>query len=119
MPSAFFLVSDEGPATSTGAGPTIGAPAGGAAAHDGETLTADPGTWNGTGTLTYGYQWQRCDANGANCHDIAGATLEHLHADRRGRRGDRPRGHHRDQRRGHVDAHRLGPDRRSRPPRSR
>ena len=77
MPSAFFLVSDEGPATSTGAGPTVGAPAGGAVAHDGETLSADPGTWNGTGTLTYAYQWQRCDANGANCHDIAGATASH------------------------------------------
>jgi Protein of unknown function (DUF3344)/Ig domain of plant-specific actin-binding protein len=74
MPSAFFLVSDEGPATSTGAGPTIGAPAGGGPAHDGQALSADPGTWNGTGTLTYGYQWQSCDANGANCRDIPGAT---------------------------------------------
>ena len=74
MPAAFFLVSDEGPATSAGAGPAIGAPAGASAAHDGETLTADPGSWNGTGTLTYAYQWQRCDANGANCHDIAGAS---------------------------------------------
>jgi hypothetical protein len=77
MPSAFFLVSDEGPATSTGAGPTVGAPAGGGVAHDGETLSADPGTWNGTGTLTYAYQWQRCDANGDNCQNIAGATGSH------------------------------------------
>ena len=77
MPSAFFLVSDEGPATSTGAGPTVGAPAGGGVAHDGETLSADPGTWNGTGTLTYAYQWQRCDADGNNCQDIAGATGSH------------------------------------------
>ena len=73
MPSAFFLVSDEGPATSTGAGPTIAAPAGGVA-HDGQALSADPGTWNGTGQLAYRYQWQQCDASGANCHDIAGAT---------------------------------------------
>jgi hypothetical protein len=77
MPSAFFLVSDEGPATSTGPGPTVGAPAGAGVAHDGETLSADPGTWNGTGTLTYTYQWQRCDANGDNCQDIAGATGSH------------------------------------------
>ncbi|HEY0360844.1 MAG TPA: hypothetical protein VGC83_01120 [Solirubrobacteraceae bacterium] len=76
MPSAFFLVSDEGPATSTGAGPTVGVPAGGVA-HDGQTLSADPGTWNGTGTLTYAYQWQRCDANGDNCQNIAGATGSH------------------------------------------
>ncbi|HEY7620566.1 MAG TPA: hypothetical protein VH834_12380, partial [Solirubrobacteraceae bacterium] len=73
MPSAFFLVSDEGPATSTGAGPTITPPAGGVA-HDGQALSADPGTWNGTGQLAYRYQWQQCDAGGANCHDIAGAT---------------------------------------------
>ncbi len=77
MPSAFFLVSDEGPATSTGAGPTVGAPAGGGVAHDGEALSADPGTWNGTGTLSYGYQWQRCDADGNNCQNIAGATGSH------------------------------------------
>jgi hypothetical protein len=77
MPSAFFLVSDEGPATSTGAGPTVGAPAGGGVAHDGETLSADPGTWHGTGTLTYAYQWQRCDASGDNCQNIAGATGSH------------------------------------------
>ena len=77
MPSAFFLVSDEGPATSTGPGPTVSAPAGAGVAHDGETLSADPGTWNGTGTLTYAYQWQRCDANGDNCHNIAGATGSH------------------------------------------
>ncbi len=77
MPSAFFLVSDEGPATSTGAGPTVGAPAGAGVAHDGETLSADPGNWNGTGTLTYAYQWQRCDANGDNCQNIAGATGSH------------------------------------------
>ena len=77
MPSAFFLVSDEGPATSTGPGPTVGAPAGGGVAHDGEALSADPGSWNGTGTLTYAYQWQRCDANGDNCQNIAGANSSH------------------------------------------
>jgi hypothetical protein len=68
MPSTFFLVSDEGPATVTGA-PSVGG-----TAADGTTLTADPGSWNGTGPLTYTYQWERCDASGANCHDINGAT---------------------------------------------
>lgn len=39
----------------------------------GQTLTASPGTWsNADVELTY--QWQRCDAAGANCADIAGAT---------------------------------------------
>ena len=37
-------------------------------------LTADPGTWTGTGPLTMEYQWQRCDFYGNNCVDIAGAT---------------------------------------------
>ena len=37
-------------------------------------LTADPGTWTGTGPINYTYQWQRCDADGADCVDIAGAT---------------------------------------------
>jgi hypothetical protein len=38
-----------------------------------DTLTASPGTWEGTlGPLSY--QWQRCDADGNGCVDIAGAT---------------------------------------------
>ena len=40
---------------------------------DGQTLTADPGTWTGTTPITYDYQWQRCDDDGANCVDILGA----------------------------------------------
>jgi predicted actin-binding protein len=68
MPSAFFLVSDEGPATITGAPSVVGVP------KDDGTLTANPGTWNGTGPLNYSYQWQRCDAAGNNCQSIPGAT---------------------------------------------
>lgn len=30
--------------------------------------------WAGTNPIGYGYQWQRCDASGANCAGIAGAT---------------------------------------------
>ena len=73
MPSAFFLVSDEGPATIS-VPPSVDPPAGGGPAHDGQTLSADPGNWNATGTPTYTYQWQRCDAAGNNCQDIPGAT---------------------------------------------
>src|SRR5206468_1154184 len=40
----------------------------------GQSLTVDPGTW--TGTPTFAYQWQRCDASGANCADIASATAQ-------------------------------------------
>jgi Concanavalin A-like lectin/glucanases superfamily len=36
-------------------------------AQQGQTLTASNGTWTGAQPLTYTYQWQRCDASGANC----------------------------------------------------
>jgi prepilin-type N-terminal cleavage/methylation domain-containing protein len=42
--------------------------------YQGDTLTADTGTWNGTGPITFTYQWLRCDAAGANCVAIPGAT---------------------------------------------
>jgi RHS repeat-associated protein len=40
---------------------------------DGDTLTADHGTWTGSPT-TYSYQWLRCDSTGASCTDVAGST---------------------------------------------
>ena len=39
----------------------------------GQTLTASPGTWSNT-DVKLTYQWQRCDATGSNCADIAGST---------------------------------------------
>jgi hypothetical protein len=42
-------------------------------ARVGATLTAHEGTWNG-GPTSYAYSWRRCDANGANCVAVAGAT---------------------------------------------
>ncbi len=40
----------------------------------GSTLTASTGSWNGTGTITYAYDWQRCDTHGNRCGDVSGAT---------------------------------------------
>ena len=42
-------------------------------ARVGETLTAQNGTWSNNPTA-FQYQWQRCNASGAGCANIAGAT---------------------------------------------
>jgi len=38
-----------------------------------QTLSANTGTWNSVSTPTYTYQWQRCNAGGGSCANIAGA----------------------------------------------
>ncbi len=68
LPAAIFLVSDEGPARNTVA------PAVSGTARDDLTLSSTIGTWSGTPTMTYARQWQRCDAAGAACADVPGAT---------------------------------------------
>jgi protocatechuate 3,4-dioxygenase beta subunit len=47
------------------------APAG--TVQQGQTLTAAVGSWSGSPT-GFAYQWQNCDASGAGCSPIAGAT---------------------------------------------
>jgi hypothetical protein len=42
--------------------------------EQGSRLTATAGTWAGSGTITYTYQWYRCDASGAHCSSVHGAT---------------------------------------------
>jgi RHS repeat-associated protein len=41
---------------------------------EGTTLTAAVGLWRGIPSLSYSYQWQRCNAQGAECANISGAT---------------------------------------------
>ncbi len=42
--------------------------------QQGATLTAVSGSWSGATPISYGYLWGRCDAQGANCVTIGGAT---------------------------------------------
>jgi hypothetical protein len=42
--------------------------------QQGQTLTANRGSWTGGQPQTYSYQWRRCDTTGGSCADIGGAT---------------------------------------------
>jgi acid phosphatase type 7 len=66
-PTAVVTAASTAP-TNTAA-PTISG-----SAQDGQTLTADPGTWSGTPPLSYAYQWRRCNSSGNSCTDIAGTS---------------------------------------------
>jgi hypothetical protein len=42
--------------------------------RQGATLTAGEGTWTGSPTPAFTFQWQRCNSHGAKCATITGAT---------------------------------------------
>jgi hypothetical protein len=44
--------------------------------QDGEFVTAKDGEWAGEDPTAFTYQWQSCDAAGANCASISGATAK-------------------------------------------
>jgi sugar lactone lactonase YvrE len=45
-------------------------------AEVGQTLTANPGVWQGARPLSFSYEWQRCNTEGKSCSAIPGATGE-------------------------------------------
>ena len=71
-----------GAPTMSSAGPLVAAPLDfsppSISNHDfprvGQPLEAGTGEWGSAWPVTFTYQWSRCDAVGANCVDIAGAT---------------------------------------------
>jgi Ig domain of plant-specific actin-binding protein len=64
-----------GNAASSQYGPqNTGSPAITGTAQEGSTLTASTGQWTSTNTITYSYQWQQCDSQGANCAAISKAN---------------------------------------------
>lgn len=67
MSTPTSVVSASGAPTNTVLPTISGAP------QVGQTLTAGTGTWTGDPT-SFGLQWQRCNASGTGCVDVAGAT---------------------------------------------
>lgn len=64
-------VAAGGQTPSNTAVPTVSGPP-----AQGATLTATTGTWTGTATINYAYQWQRCSSGVTSCADVAGATAQ-------------------------------------------
>jgi hypothetical protein len=72
----FTLVADNITAQTSNTGPPVNTapPAISGSAQQGQTLTASPGSWSGAQPISYAYQWERCDTNGANCANVGPAT---------------------------------------------
>ena len=64
------------PTKPIGPGPPINSalPAVSGNLEEGQTLTADAGTWAGTAPIAFGYQWLRCGVLDTGCEEIPGAT---------------------------------------------
>ena len=73
-PIEIWGVGKEGSGEESGASPVNTAlPTISGTPEEGQTLSASEGSWTNSPT-SYAYQWQDCNASGASCADIAGAT---------------------------------------------
>ncbi|HEX2110737.1 MAG TPA: S8 family serine peptidase [Gaiellaceae bacterium] len=52
----------------------VSAPSIAGVAREDEVLTAAEGTWSGAGSVSFAFQWRRCDPSGGICTDVSGAT---------------------------------------------
>src|ERR1700720_4693509 len=71
--AAAAMITAVAPAASTAAPQSSSAPTISGQAREGRTLTAATGTWTNSPT-GFTYQWQQCDASGASCTALSGAT---------------------------------------------
>jgi hypothetical protein len=74
MIAVFTTIGYGAPAATQYAPTNTAAPTVSGNTTEGSTLTTTNGSWTSDSALAYTYKWQRCDTNGANCADIAGAT---------------------------------------------
>lgn len=74
--AALAVLLSVGVSAGAGTGPPVNVtePVINGIAKDEVTLKAARGTWTGAATITYAYQWKRCDTSGASCTNIASAT---------------------------------------------
>ncbi|HEX5223493.1 MAG TPA: hypothetical protein VFW29_00055 [Solirubrobacteraceae bacterium] len=78
VPAAIAIAPFTGsaPAAGTGAPVNVKAPHISGKAIDEATQIASAGTWSGSATITFSYQWERCNASGEECAEIPGAAAQ-------------------------------------------
>jgi hypothetical protein len=75
-PVSAFAMTRSQPTAVVAAAPPVStaAPSIDGTAQVDQGLTSTTGEWSGTQPIRYAYQWQRCDAAGAACTAVSGAT---------------------------------------------